>query len=168
MAMKRWFRVQKIGVVLRPDDPGGEDNTFFDPGHESTIEIDERWADGLDGIEEFSHVVVLFYLDRMPRRRTAGQRRAADDAPDAMKVGFFSTRTPKRPNPIGLSCPRLLRREGNRLIVRGLDAWHGTPVIDIKGYYPRDEGRPDATVPEWLAELWRHHDDERGAPFRPY
>src|SRR5687767_11166412 len=60
-AMKRWFRVQQIGVVLRPDDPGGEDNTFFDPAAESTIEIDERWADGLEGIEEFSHIVVMFY-----------------------------------------------------------------------------------------------------------
>ena len=154
--------------MLRPDDPGGEDNTFFDPAAESTIEIDERWADGLDGIEDFSHIVVMFYLDRMPRRRTAGKQRAAEDAQDARKVGFFSTRTPKRPNPIGLSCPRLIRREGRRLVVRGLDAWHGTPVIDIKGYYPRDEARPDATVPEWLNELWRHHDDERGAPFQPF
>jgi tRNA-Thr(GGU) m(6)t(6)A37 methyltransferase TsaA len=161
--MKRWFRVQEIGIVLRPDDPGGEGTSFFDPGAESTIEIAERWADGLEGIEDFSHIVVMFYLDRMPRRRTSGKRRAAEDAPDARKVGFFSTRTPKRPNPIGLSCPRLIRREGRRLVVRGLDAWHGTPVIDIKGYYPRDESRLDATVPEWLSELWNKHDAQRGS-----
>lgn len=166
--MKRWFRVQEIGVVQRPHDPGGDNGAFFDPGAESTIEIAERWADGLEGIEEFSHVVVMFYLDRMPRRRSVGAWRAAEGDPAARKVDFFSTRTPKRPNPIGLSCPRLIRREGRKLIVRGLDAWHGTPVIDIKGYYPRDEARPDATVPRWLADLWDQHDRERGHPFKPW
>ena len=166
--MKRWFRVQAIGEVLRPGDPGGNDHTFFDPGVESTIEIAERWAGGLKGIEDFSHIVVVFYLDRMPRRRKAGSIRAAEGDPEARKVGFFSTHTPKRPNPIGLSCPRLIRREGRKLIVRGLDAWHGTPVIDIKGYYPRDESRPDATVPGWLTELWQLHDRDRGFPFEPF
>ena len=166
--MKHWFRIQEIGTVHRPLDPGGEEGKYFDTGVEATIKIAERWADGLDGIEDFSHIVVIFYLDRMPRRRTAGSWRAAEGDSGARKVGFFSTRTPKRPNPIGLSCPRLIRRDRSNLIVRGLDAWHGTPVIDIKGYYPRDESRPDATVPDWLAELWQSHDRERGFPFKPY
>jgi tRNA (Thr-GGU) A37 N-methylase len=74
------------------------------------------------------------------------------------EVGVFATRSPRRPNPIGIACPRLLRREGNRLVVSGLDAWDGTPIIDLKGYAPRDECRPDATVPDWLTALWRSHD----------
>jgi tRNA-Thr(GGU) m(6)t(6)A37 methyltransferase TsaA len=158
---KQWFRVQAIGHVRRPGTGETASDEFFDPWQESFLEIDERWSGGLTGIEEFSHLVVLFYLDRAERRRTAGEPRQAEDADGLTPVGFFSTRTPKRPNPIGMSCPRLLRRDGNRLYVAGIDAWDGTPIIDIKGYYPRDEQHPDATIPGWLELLWSRHDAER-------
>jgi tRNA-Thr(GGU) m(6)t(6)A37 methyltransferase TsaA len=156
-----WFRVQAIGWVRRPEghtDPG----QFLDPWAESVLEIVPKWEDGLAGIEGFSHLVVLFYLDRAERRRSSGERRAAEDASGLPPVGFFSTRTPKRPSPIGIACPRLIRREGNLLTVAGIDAWDGTPIIDIKGYFPRDEGRPDATVPAWLEALWAQHNAEPG------
>src|SRR6476619_1836855 len=103
---RRWYRVQAIGVVRRSDGAGPSD-AFLDPFVESAIEIDPRWSSGLDGIEQFSHLVVLFWLDRVARRRAAGQPRAAESAIGATPVGFFSTRTPKRPNPLGLACPRL-------------------------------------------------------------
>ena len=157
----RWFRVQAIGWVRRPEghtDP----EQFLDPWAESVLEVLPKWEDGLAGIEDFSHLVVLFYLDRADRRRSSGTPRAAEDASGLPPVGFFSTRTPKRPSPIGIACPRLIRREGNRLTVAGIDAWDGTPIIDIKGYYPRDEGRPDATIPAWLEDLWSQHDADRG------
>jgi tRNA-Thr(GGU) m(6)t(6)A37 methyltransferase TsaA len=158
---KQWFRVQSIGTVRRPGTGETHRDEFFDPWQESLLEIDDRWTDGLIGIEEFSHLVVLFYLDRAERRRTSGEPRQAEDADGLTPVGFFSTRTPKRPNPIGIACPRLIRREGNRLVVAGIDAWDGTPIIDIKGYYPRDEQRPDASIPGWLDLLWNRHDEER-------
>ena len=158
----RRFRVQAIGAVCRPGAAEPAPGQFVDPWQEAILEIDPRWAAGLDGLEEFSHLVVLFYLDRMPRRRTAGAPRRPEDHPDTPAVGFFATRTPKRPNPIGIACPRLIRRDGNRLVVAGIDAWDGTPILDVKGYYPRDELRPDATVPDWLLRLWTSHDaDER-------
>lgn len=158
----RRFRVQSIGTVMRDAAPIPEPGEFYDPWLESIIEIDQRWAPALAGLSEFSHLVVLFYLDQAPRRRIAGPFRAAEDQPGAAPVGFFATRTPRRPNPIGIACPELIRIEGNRLIVRGIDAWPGTPVLDIKGYYPRDECRPDATVPSWLESLWNLHDVKRG------
>ena len=88
----------------------------------------------------------------------------AEGQPALPPVGLVATRTPRRPNPIGLACPALLRRSGNLLVVSGIDAWDGTPILDVKGYGPRDEGRPDASVPPWLDALWRRHDAERGAP----
>ena len=162
---RRWFRVQAIGVVRRPGALRARQTApgeFLDPWAESVLEIFPRWAAGLDGLEGFSHLVVLFYLDRATRRRTAGRPRVPENADGMPAVGFFATRTPKRPNPIGIACPRLLRRDGNRLVVAGIDAWDGTPILDLKGYYPRDEGRPEATVPEWLTALWARHDAERG------
>ena len=158
---RRWFRVQAIGVVHRPERetaPG----EFLDPWAESVLEIEPRWAGGLDGLEGFSHLVVLFYLDRATRRRAVGRPRAAEDATGAPRVGFFATRTPKRPNPIGIACPRLLRRDGTCLVVAGIDARDGTPILDIKGYFPRDEDRPEATAPDRLSALWPRHDAERG------
>lgn len=158
----KWHRVQAIGYVRRPGAPDPLPGEFYDPNQETVIEIIPRWADGLAGIEEFSHLVVIFWLDRMPRLRHVKPEISAELRAELPPVGFFSTRTPKRPNPIGISCPRLLRRDGNQLVVTGIDAWPGTPVIDIKGYFPRDELRPDATVPAWLSNLWQSHDQGRG------
>lgn len=157
--MTRWFRVQAIGHVERP--PHDDAAAWVDPQEVVRLVIDERWIGGLAGIEEYSHLVVLFYLDRVARRRTAGANRPAEGNPALPPVGFFATRTPKRPNPIGVACPRLLRREGNILVVSGIDAWHQTPLIDIKGYSLRDEMRSLAIVPDWLTSLWQTQDIER-------
>ena len=74
---------------------------------------------------------------------------------------MFATRTPRRPNPLGISALRLLLREGNILWVTGIDSWPGTLILDIKGYAPRDDLRPDATIPASLKTLWVTHDAER-------
>ncbi len=160
--------MQSIGTLHRPHDPGGESSAFFDPAVPARIEIDARWEAGLAGIEQYSHLVVLFFLDRATRRRSAGMPRAPEGQSDLTPVGFFSTRTPKRPNPLGIACPRLLSCHGRMLTVQGIDAWDQTPILDIKGYSPRDELRPDATVPAWLASLWDRHDIERKSGFRPW
>jgi tRNA (Thr-GGU) A37 N-methylase len=78
------------------------------------------------------------------------------------EVGLFATRAPQRPNPLDISAPRLLRRAGCTLWGSGIDAWPGTPILDIKGYAPRDDLRQDATVPDWLERLWSAHDAELG------
>ena len=155
----RWFRVTPIGHVRRPEavfDPA----MHYDPFTEATIEVLPRWADALTGLEEYSHLLVVFWLDRAPRGKTS--RLQVPEGRDGYpEVGLFATRTPRRPNPLGVSAPRLLRREGCILWVSGIDAWPGTPVLDIKGYAPRDDLRPDATVPDWLESLWSAHDNER-------
>ena len=160
------FTVTAIGVVHRPGMPDGATTApteYFDPFAESVVEIYPEWAAGLAGIEEFSHLAVVLYMDRAEPRRPDEPLVHRVESLDGMpEIGLFSTRTPRRPNPLGLSYPRLLGREENRLRVTGLDAWPGTPVLDLKGYYLRDELRPDATAPEWLRRLWARHDAERG------
>ena len=118
---------------------------------DSEIEIDAVWRDALDGIEQFSHIWVVTYLDRMP-------------APDALYVhptrderlplvGIFATRSPQRPNPIGISAVELIEVRGTRLRVRGLDALDGTPVLDVKPYLPRRDAIENARVGEWVKQL---------------
>lgn len=156
----RWFRVQSIGYVRRPGSGDPDPETFYDPAVETALDVLPRWSEALQGIEEYSHLVVLFWLDRARRARKPRSHQPESRA-ELPPAGLFATRTPRRPNPIGIATPRLLRREGSTLWVTGIDAWPGTPIIDIKGYSPRDEFHPEATVPEWLSALWQMHDAER-------
>ena len=160
------FSVTAIGVVHRPgwaDDATTAPTDYFDPFAESVIEIYPEWAAGLTGIEGFSHLALVLYMDRAaPRRADEPLLHRVESVEGMPEVGLFSTRSPRRPNPLGLCYPRLLGREGNRLRVTGMDGWPGTPVLDLKGYYLRDELRPDATAPDWLNQLWAGHDAARG------
>jgi len=167
-ASRPTFAVTAIGVVHRPGKTDGarsEPGTYFDPFAASIIEIFREWEAGLARIEEFSHLVVVLYMDRAdPLTPDMLMTRPVEGREDLPPVGLFATRSPCRPNPIGLSYPKLLGREGRTLRVSGMDAWPGTPVLDIKGYYLRDEQRLDATAPDWLATLWAGHDAVRGEP----
>lgn len=133
---------------------------------ESTVVVDAEYADGLDGIEDFSHVIVICYLHRRAkgdRRRLRVHPQGREDLP---LVGVFATRSPKRPNPIAVTVVPLLRREGNILRVKGLDMAHGTPVLDIKPYLPRGDRVEDARVAEWLYRLWEASDQGNSADSR--
>ena len=138
-----------IGVVRNDVPPGTRDVRWQDV--ESEIVVNPEWAGALDGVEGFSHLWVLFYFSQSPppeSLRTHPQGRA-----DAPLVGRFATRTPVRPNPIGLTPVELLAVEGNRLCVRGLDTFDGTPVLDLKPYLPGGDSLPEARVPDWLTRL---------------
>jgi tRNA-Thr(GGU) m(6)t(6)A37 methyltransferase TsaA len=158
---QRWFRVQAIGYVRRPGMTDLDPEAFYDPWQETALDILPRWADALAGIEAYSHLYVIFWLDRV-RRPRAARRHVPEGRAGLPEVGVFATRSPRRPNPLGVSAPRLLRREGSTLWVSGIDAWPGSPILDLKGYTPRDDLRAAATVPGWLETLWATHDAERG------
>jgi tRNA-Thr(GGU) m(6)t(6)A37 methyltransferase TsaA len=125
----------------------------------STVTIWPKWTDGLDGLEEFSHVIVIFYLDRAVDGRPLRLKTHPMGRHELPEVGIFGTRTPFRPNGIGVTTVKLLRREENVLTVQGLDAYDGTPVLDIKPYLPRGDRVADATVADWTRRLWRMLDE---------
>jgi len=117
---------------------------------EAKVEIFAEFRDGLRGIEEFSHLIILYWFhlrDNEEERRTllVFPRRHAVN----VKKGVFACRSPSRPNPIGLCVVELAKIEGGILTVRGLDAFRGSPIIDIKPYLPRADSIPDARVPSW-------------------
>jgi tRNA (adenine37-N6)-methyltransferase len=118
----------------------------------SQIVFREDLTEALEGVEEFSHLFVLFWLNRIPekdRKRMKVHPRGRADMP---LLGIFATRTPHRPNPIGLTRVKLLKIEGNVATVQGLDAYDGTPVLDIKPFDSWDITK-DFKVPEWWMKL---------------
>jgi tRNA-Thr(GGU) m(6)t(6)A37 methyltransferase TsaA len=152
-------------LILHPIGQVGNPHVVEDPSlREGTaeIEIDAAWAEALDGIEGFSHIWVVWWLDRFeeppvsPRVRPEGRQ-------EMPEVGLFATRSPHRPCPIAITAVRLQEHYGAKLLVQGLDASPGTPVFDIKPYLRRGDLIPEATMPDWLERLWRIHDEEREA-----
>jgi tRNA-Thr(GGU) m(6)t(6)A37 methyltransferase TsaA len=149
--------LRPIGRVLEgpscPPEEGWE-------GREALVEIDSDWAGALDGIEGFSHVWILWWLDRSGRPEE-DLRVHPEGRRELPRVGILATRSPVRPNPVAMTAVALLGREGRWLRVRGLDACQGTPILDVKPYLRRGDLLAEATVPAWLAELWAAHDRER-------
>jgi len=116
----------------------------------SKIRIFPEFCAGLKDLENFSHIIVLYWFhlrDNEKERKTL--KVIPRRHPGALEVGVFSCRSPSRPNPIGLCVVELVRIEDCTLTVKGLDAMDGSPIIDIKPYIPRAESVPNARVPEW-------------------
>ena len=123
------------------------------------LEIYPEFADGLEGIDGYSHLFVIVYFDRLrPEQigplkvKPRGLLRRGFKLEELPLLGVFALDSPTRPNPIGLTLVRFLRRETNRLFVDGLDFFDGTPILDIKGYRPNYRA-DDFTVPEWFRRL---------------
>jgi tRNA-Thr(GGU) m(6)t(6)A37 methyltransferase TsaA len=114
-----------------------------------TIVLDPRWAEGLQGLESVSHVVVLYWMDKARRDLVVQAPRHYTE-----RRGTFALRSPVRPNPIAVSVARLVRVEGNELTVVGLDCLDDTPLLDIKPYFASTDSVPDASV-GWHARIRR-------------
>ena len=111
-----------------------------------TLVVDPRWTQALTGVESCSHMVVLYWIHRSRRDLLLQAPRHY-----AVGRGTFALRSPARPNPIAMSVVRLLRVDGNRLSVVGLDCLDDTPLLDIKPYFASTDAVPDAVV-GWHAE----------------
>jgi len=118
----------------------------------SDIVINSDLTEALDGLDEFSHIIVLYWLHRLPAGRQLPLKVHPMGRPELPLVGRFATRSPSRPNPVGQATVRLLERRGNILKVKGLDAIDGTPVIDIKPYIPGYDSADDAKAPPWMTK----------------
>jgi tRNA-Thr(GGU) m(6)t(6)A37 methyltransferase TsaA len=124
--------MRPIGVIHSPfTDP---DRTPIQPTHSQAIgqvEVYPEFAEGLQDIEGFSHLILLYVF-----HRSSGYALRVKPFLDDVLRGLFATRYPRRPNPIGLSVVRLLARRDNALEIEGVDVLDGTPVLDIKPYVP--------------------------------
>jgi len=109
------------------------------------IVLEDEYEDGLDGLGEFSHVVVLAHLDGVEGYHLTSRPPHVD----GVEVGVFATRSPHRPNPIAQTVVELVDRDGATLSVRGLDLVDGTPVLDVKPYVPTVDDESDLSL-GWL------------------
>lgn len=122
-------------------------------GETSRIKIFPEFCIGLEGLNNFSHLIVLYWFhlrDSEKERHTL--KVVPRRHPGAPQVGVFACRSPSRPNPIGLCVVELVKIEECTLTVKGLDAWEDSPIIDIKPYIPRADSISDARVPEWTLQ----------------
>jgi tRNA-Thr(GGU) m(6)t(6)A37 methyltransferase TsaA len=118
----------------------------------SQIILNGSLVDGLEGVDGFSHLFVLFWLNQVSDEQRKTLKVHPRGRVDLPLLGVFATRTMFRPNPIGLTLVELLKVEGNVLTVNGLDAYDGTPVLDVKPFDAWDNAA-EAKVPEWWKKL---------------
>jgi tRNA-Thr(GGU) m(6)t(6)A37 methyltransferase TsaA len=155
------LEIEPIGTVKAARTEAVDDDWG---GEEACIELDERFEpESLQGLEEFSHVEVLFLFDRVDATQITLGARHPRNNPDWPAVGIFAQRGKNRPNRIGSTICRLVRREGRRLFVTELDAIDGTPVLDVKPvmreFLPREEVRQPRWSHELMRRYWRRRAD---------
>ncbi|KKT16231.1 MAG: tRNA (N6-threonylcarbamoyladenosine(37)-N6)-methyltransferase TrmO [Candidatus Nealsonbacteria bacterium RIFCSPHIGHO2_01_FULL_43_31] len=116
----------------------------------SEIIINNKFTKALTGIEKYSHVIVVYWMDKVEdyviQHRPQGN-------PEVPIVGIFACRCPQRPNPIGITTVKLIGRRENKLKVKGLDILNGTPILDIKPYWPQYDKVVGGKIPNWVNKL---------------
>ncbi|OLS33171.1 MAG: S-adenosyl-L-methionine-binding protein [Candidatus Heimdallarchaeota archaeon AB_125] len=119
------------------------------------IELSQLYSTGLRHIEKFSHIFVLWWISMRDNPQDRSQMLATPPKLDtSIETGIFSSRSPTRPNPIGLTKVKLLKVENNKLYIDRIDAVDGTPVLDIKPYLPGDSvSNEELKLPEWFEHL---------------
>ena len=126
----------------------------------SQILIRDDLSGILDGIDEYSHIIVLYWAHKVPEERRTLTKVHPMGRKDYPLLGIFSTCSPARPNPVLMTVVSLQERKGNKLFVSGLDAVDGSPVIDIKPYvgrfYPEE-----VRIPDWMQQIQKEVADAR-------
>ncbi len=140
-----------IGYVKRPK---LSDEEIKDHSLVSELEILPEFSRGFIGIDEFSHIYVVFWMHGITR---TSLNAPFSGSPGMPSIGVFATRAPIHPNPIGLSLVEIVGKEDNRIRVKGLDAIDGTPILDVKPYpYWTDSNLQvvtDFKIPNWLSKI---------------
>lgn len=141
------IQINPIGFIKRQSkEENDKDRNLI-----SKLIINKDLSDALDGIDDFSHIYVIFWMDKV---KDTSYLHHPGKTHDSKPVGIFATRAPIHPNPIGLTLVKLIKREENILWVEGIDAYDNTPILDIKPYPDWEHGVcivvTDFKIPNWL------------------
>jgi tRNA-Thr(GGU) m(6)t(6)A37 methyltransferase TsaA len=148
--------MQAIGIVRSTRKKVEDDNWDVE---KASIELDaSRFSEeSLLGLSEFSHVEIIFYMDKIDPSKVETIARHPRNNTVWPKVGVFAQRTKNRPNQIGATICRIVNVEGRVIFVEGLDAIDGTPVLDIKPWLAEFAPRGSVFQPSWVSELMRKY-----------
>ncbi len=150
-SLHRHIELHQIGVIRTPYPPGSTWEQMQEQRKGCRIIVDDRYKEGLYRLGRFRYVIVLFYLDRAQGRLSLY---ASPPASPGLTVGVFASRSPNRPNPVGL-CITELRGIAENVVKTGrIDAYDGTPLIDLKPYIERSDSIPGAQN-GWLDDAGR-------------
>lgn len=116
----------------------------------SEIILNKKFEKGLDSIDGYSHVIIVYWMNKVNGYSLKHQPQGNPNVP---VVGIFACRCPRRPNPIAITTARLIGHKKNKLKVKGLDVLDGTPVIDIKPYWPQYDKVKSSKIPKWVYKL---------------
>jgi tRNA-Thr(GGU) m(6)t(6)A37 methyltransferase TsaA len=123
----------------------------------SEIHLKQDLATGLQGLDQFSHLIVIFLMHQATFNAATDLVRRPRGRDDMPELGIFAQRAKHRPVPIGITAVELAGVADNVVTVRGLDAIDGTPVLDLKPYFPAFDKIDDAAVPDWAAVLMKDY-----------
>jgi tRNA-Thr(GGU) m(6)t(6)A37 methyltransferase TsaA len=153
---KEIYQVRPIGRVRRNGDG-------------ITLEIDEAYRPALLQLDEFTHVVVLWWADRLDAEEYRTQLQTRPPYAEEHLTGIFATRAPYRPNPIGITTCRVLDMDWEQGVLRvaDIDAHDGTPIVDLKAYFPVCDRVREAHIPAWLAD-WPEWMPDDGLGLEPW
>ena len=148
--MQTIIEMHPIGIIHSPfNDPNQTPIQSARSDARGRVEIYKNYEAGLQDLEEFSHIYLLYLF-----HRSQGYSLLVKPFLDDQVHGLFTTRYPKRPNPIGISIVRLLERQSNMLEIEGVDVLDGTPLLDIKPYFPDFDHQVNVRV-GWYAKRSR-------------
>ncbi len=146
--------IKPIGTVSSPVRDGVDENWG---AVISEIHLEPEFREGLKGLDSFSHVIVVFYMHRSSFDTSQDLLRRPQGRAGMPFTGIFAQRAKHRPNPIGITAVKIVEIKNDVVVVQGLDAIDGTPVLDLKPYYPAYDMRADACVPDWVNELMKNY-----------
>jgi tRNA-Thr(GGU) m(6)t(6)A37 methyltransferase TsaA len=135
--MQRPFKIYPVGMVFRRKD-------------DVWIDIYDQYQEALEGLSQFSHIHVFYWFHKNddPEKRNILKVHPRGRKENPL-TGVFGTHSPVRPNPIAMTVCRLLSIQSQRIYLEAIDAFDGTPVIDIKGYFPFTISEADLNIPTW-------------------
>jgi tRNA-Thr(GGU) m(6)t(6)A37 methyltransferase TsaA len=156
MTEKEMYQMQAIGTIRRD-------------GEGVQLEIDEVYRPALKQLEHFSHVMVFWWADRFDNEEHRQLLQSRPPYAEEHLTGVFATRAPYRPNPIALTTCKLLGSDEETGVVRvaNIDAHDGTPIVDLKAYFPVCDRVQEAHIPAWLSD-WPEWMPEEGLDLEPW
>jgi len=143
------FDLTQIGVIRTPYTDNAPYQPVDDDRGDFRIILDPQYINGLHTLDKFRYIYVIYYIDRVERKPSM---MVSPPWAHGLQVGVFASRSPVRPNSIGLSIVRITHIANNEIVTSGLDVFDGTPLLDIKPYIKDLDAKCDANY-GWLEEL---------------